>query len=258
MKKIFTGILLLAVSAFVSIAAASVTERPVFPDETLTYKVMFKWGLLNKQAGDVTINLRSEGNRYYSVLTAKSASWADPIYKVRDTLLSTMERPSLAPVIYHKISHEGSEYKHDVVSFSKVGATTKGHCSRKVVKKGKLVKDETRDLDAIGTTVDMLSSFYYMRTLDFASMKKGQVITINIFSGKRKELLTMKYIGKDKVSYDNRRYDCYHISFIFTSDGKTRTSDDMDAWLTADGRCIPVKLEGKLPVGRVRCFYTGK
>ncbi len=65
-------------------------------------------------------------------------------------------------------------------------------------------------------------------------------------------------MGTDKVDYDNRSYKAYHVSFIFTSDGKKKTSDDMDAWITADSKRIPVKLEGKLPVGRVRCFYTGK
>ncbi len=31
----------------------------------------------------------------------------------------------------------------------------------------------------------------------------------------------------------------------------------MDAWISTSHDRIPVKLEGKLPVGKVRCFYTG-
>ena len=258
--KISARILSVAVaalfSAFLSIASGS---KPTFPDETLSYKVMFKWGLVNKQAGTVDITLRSEGDRYCSILTARTDPWADHFYRVRDTLTSEMLRPSLTPVIYNKISHEDNEDKHDVVRFSPTTkGTTKGYCTRKVVKNKKLIRDEKLELEAMGTTVDMLSSFYFMRTLDFSKMKKGQVITINIFSGKRKELLTIKYMGTDKVDYDNRSYKAYHVSFIFTSDGKKKTSDDMDAWITADSKRIPVKLEGKLPVGRVRCFYTGK
>ncbi len=89
-------------------------------------------------------------------------------------------------------------------------------------------------------------------------MKEGQVSTINIFSGKRKELLTLKYLGRETIKYDNCKYDCYHISFIFTSDGKKKTSDDMEAWITAAPQRIPVKLEGKLPVGKVRCFLISR
>lgn len=258
--KSFTHILLLcALTLMSALTASAAGPKPLFPDETLTYKVMFKWGLVNKQAGTVDITLRSSGDRYNAILTARTDPWADRFYKVRDTLTSEMHRPSLAPLLYHKISHEGNEDKHDVVRFTRtVKATTIGNCTRKVVKDKKLIRDEQLQLEAMGTTVDMLSSFYFMRTLDFPAMKKGQVITINIFSGKRKELLTIKYLGIDKVKYDNRTYDAYHVSFIFTSDGKKRTSDDMDAWITTDKSRIPVKLEGKLPVGRVRCFYTGK
>ncbi len=42
------------------------------------------------------------------------------------------------------------------------------------------------------------------------------------------------------------------------SDGGKKTSDDMDAWISADARRIPVRLEGKLPVGKVHCVYTGQ
>lgn len=35
-------------------------------------------------------------------------------------------------------------------------------------------------------TVDMLSSFFYLRTLDFDSMKSGDSQTVNIFSGSKK------------------------------------------------------------------------
>ena len=62
----------------------------------------------------------------------------------------------------------------------------------------------------------MLSTFYYMRTLSFESWQAGHVVTVNVFSGKRKELLTIKYIGKDNVRYDKRNYSAYHIRFTFT------------------------------------------
>ncbi|MCX4311761.1 MAG: DUF3108 domain-containing protein [Muribaculaceae bacterium] len=249
--RILTFAVLLSV---IGIGAAART----FDDETVRYKVMFKWGLINKQAGLVDITLKSEGDKYYSILTAASDPWADHFYKVRDTLTTIMSKATLMPEIYEKIANEGNESKHDVVKFTKNGDVTHGQCFRKVIKKGKLKIDEQMDVEAIGTTVDMLSSYYYMRTLPYETMKEGQVSTINIFSGKRKELLTLKYLGRETIKYDNCKYDCYHISFIFTSDGKKKTSDDMEAWITAAPQRIPVKLEGKLPVGKVRCFLISR
>lgn len=239
-------------------AKADKSEIRVFPDENLTYKVMFKWGLINKQAGDVAITLSTKGDRYYATLTAKSASWADHVYKVRDTLNGVMVRATLMPESYEKIARENGEYKRDRVLFTKVGSTVYGDCHRYVEKDGKPKVDQKLRLEAIGTTVDMLSSFYFMRTLAFESLNPGYELSVNIFSGKRKELLSLRYMGIETVEYDKKKFHCYHIRFKFTSDGKKKSSDDMDAWITTDNRRIPVKLEGKLPVGKVRCLYTGR
>ncbi len=244
-------ILITITALFLALGASAQSFEP----ETLHYKVMFKWGLINKQAGTVSIRLDRDATTggYRSRLTAASAPWADKFYCVRDTLQCRMSL-DLKPSLYEKNSHEGKEDKVDRVVYSRQGHRVTAQCTRKKWKDGKLTVDERRDLAAEGTTVDMLTAFYYMRDLPFTSWKPGHVLTINIFSGKRKELLTIKYLGIEKVNDQ----DCYHISFIFTSDGKTRTSDDMEAWIsTAPGR-IPLKLEGKLPVGKVKCYFTGK
>ena len=31
----------------------------------------------------------------------------------------------------------------------------------------------------------------------------------------------------------------------------------MDAWISTEPNRIPLRLEGKLPVGKVQCFYSG-
>lgn len=226
-----------------------------FGNEVLNYKVEYKWGLVNKTAGSVRISLDSKSDRFAGTLTASSASWADKIYKVRDTLQCEVMKDGFRPVYYQKISHEGGDHKHDYVAYSRVGSTVTGDCTRKKWKDGKLTRDEKKILQAEGTTVDMLSAFYYMRTLPFASWEKGHLHSVNIFSGKRKELLTIKYVGTEKIEYDKKSYQCYHIKFTFTSDGNKKTSDDMDAWIETSGSNIPIKIEGKLPIGKIRCFY---
>ncbi len=99
----------------------------------------------------------------------------------------------------------------------------------------------------------MLSSYYYMRSLPFESWKPGHKETINIFSGKQKETLTFDYRGIEVVQIGDKRYQCFHLTFVFTGDGGKKTSDNMDAWITTDAARIPVQLEGKLPVGKVKC-----
>lgn len=239
---------------FIILIAASQSWGANFAyNETLNYRILYKWGLINKQAGTASLTLTEHGDHLKAVLVGHSASWADKFYQVRDTLLGTMDKATLRPFIYEKKAHEGNEDKHDVVRFSFVGDNVKGHCTRVVYKKGELTKDQQIELDATGTTVDMLSSFYYMRSLPFQDWKEGHGESVTIFSGKQKETLTFRYNGIQTIDIGNHRFKCYHITFVFTGDGGKKTSDNMDAWITADSRRLPVQLEGKLPVGKVKC-----
>lgn len=239
-----------------SIHATKITGN--FQDESLNYKVMYKWGLVQKQAGRATLSIHTVGPQYHTQLTARSEKWADRFFKVRDTLSGVIMRETFTPMLYIKKSHEGDEHKHDQVKYIYSGARVIGDCTRqKWDKKGNLTLSESRKLEAYGTTVDMLSSFYFMRALPYQDWKEGHVITTNIYSGKRKELLTIKYMGIEKVKCNNTVYPCYHIRFTFTDNDRAKTSDDMDAWISTDSRHIPIKMEGKLKVGKVQCFYTG-
>lgn len=250
---------LMFVFVCVALTAAAAGPRA----ETIDYKVMFKWGLINKQAGTVRITTSAPDAQgmTHARLTAASARWADRFYKLRDTLDGRFSARTFLPVRYEKIAREGGEYKRDLITYTRSGQDVTAHCKRwRQKKEGDEVKYSTVDHSAEGFFADMMSAYYYMRYIDYAAMEKGDGKTLTIFSGKHKERLTIRYNGLENVSYDDRDYRCYAITFTFTStkDGKTKTSDDLRAWITDDARRLPVMLIGKLPVGSVKCFYTGK
>ncbi len=229
-----------------------------FTNENLTYRVMFKWGLINSQAGNAKLSLRIQGDNYKATLTAHSEPWADKIYRVRDTLIATIKRDGLVALRYEKRAHEDGKFSNDIVVYERTGDKVTGHCTRiRKKKEDQPTTTETKTISATGTTVDMLSVYYHLRSLDFSSMKPGDTVTLNIFSGKRCERLDLCYAGIETVKIDKTKHETHRIDFRFTSDGKTKTSDDMAAWLSTDSRHIPLKLEGKLPVGKVQVFYTG-
>lgn len=223
--------------------------------ETLHYRVMFKWGLLNKKAGTATLRLNHDKKTYTSQLSAKSEPWADRIFCVRDTLNGKMSYDGFTPLFYEKIANEGNEHKHDIVKYDyNDSPTIKALCSRKVYKKGILKIDENKEMSAENRAVDMLTSFYFMRTLPYEDWKPGHIEDIDIFSGKRKELLSIVYAGKVNIDINGAERTAYRITFKFTSGGGKKTSDDMEAWISADSERIPLRLEGKLPVGKVHCI----
>ncbi len=246
------------VSALALSVSASSASTPVsLVDETLTYDVMYKWGFINKVAGYATMTLKNDGDLYKASVFAENAPWANSIYMLRDTLYTTMTKVGLYPVTYTYIAHENGKYKKDVLHFQRQGNTFTAEAVRyKRKAAGEPMTSSTLHLEAQGMTVDMLSSFFYLRTLDFDNMKKGQNITLNIFSGSKKEKLKITYLGRQNVNLNGSSLPAYYINFTFTRNGVV-SSDPISGWISTDSQRIPLKVEGSLPVGKVRAFYTG-
>lgn len=227
-----------------------------FQNEKLKYVISYKWGLIHKDAGEAVLTLNSKGDNYYVMLAAKTKPWADKIYKVRDTLKTTIRINDLKPLSYEKITHERGEYKKDEIKYSHSGGTTKGVAKLIRFNKGKKEVTE-KTLSATGPVYDMLSIFYYLRQLDYANLSKNKVYTATIFSGKSKETIKIKSLGIEKIKLkDKSEREAYHIKFNFTRDGGKKSSEDMDTWISTDSRHIPLYLVGKLPIGEVRAYFV--
>lgn len=66
---------IMVIMAAACLAAVAQTVR--FNNETLNYKVMFKWGLVQKQAGRATLKLTDSKDKFVATLYARSEPWAD-------------------------------------------------------------------------------------------------------------------------------------------------------------------------------------
>ncbi len=189
-------------------------------------------------------------------LVAKSKPWADKFYQVRDTLLGTILKDGLKPMSYSKIAHEDGKYSRDDITYTYSGNNVGGHATRiKINKKGEKSFRE-KDFAASGPTFDMLSVFYFLRTLDYASLISGDPIEATLFSGSKVETLTIRCVGKEELKLRNKSVrEAYHIKFKFTTEGKKKSSDDLDAWISTDSSHIPLQIVGSLPIGQIKCYY---
>lgn len=246
----------------VAVAVASVTvfgapraAAAEFANEDLNYEIVYHWGLIWKHAASATLSLRNDGDVYRTSLTARTVSWADNVYRVRDTLRCTIAKEGLRPLHYLRLSHEGKHDETDEVKYSYQGYTTIGQCTRK--KAGKPA--QTLELQTQGTAYDILSVFYFLRKLNFAGMRESTVYTSMVFSGKKKEKVSVKLVGVENVELrDKSKHRAYHVKFTFTQDGATKSSDDIDTWISTDNSRIPLMVRGRLPIGEIRVYYKPK
>ncbi|MCM1310461.1 MAG: DUF3108 domain-containing protein [Bacteroides sp.] len=229
---------------------------PEYTNEDLSYRVTYKWGFIQKQAGSASFSLKEHADHYSAVLTARTQPWADKIFQVRDTLTGTMRLGDMAPTLYVKSTHEGGEYRHDVIKYAFTGDLMTAQCERlKINKKGEQsVTDTTLVANLPGT--DMLSVYYLVRRLPFDTMKVGTIARASIFSGKKIEQLAVKYLGIETIKLNDRKYRCYKINFTFSSERMKNSSAPMWAWISTEGQRIPIKLIGELPIGQIQVLYN--
>jgi len=245
-----------AILVLVCLVGASSLSAAEFANEKLNYVISYKWGLIHKDAGTATLELSNHGAVYKIRLVGKTKPWADRFYQVRDTLLGTVRKNGFKPESYSKIAHEDGKYSRDDIIYSYAGSTVGGHAKRvKIDKKGNVSHSE-KQLTATGVTFDMLSVFYFLRTIDYSRLASGNVVKASVFSGSKSEMLTIRCVGKETIKLrDKSRQEAYHIKFRFTTEGQKKSSDDINAWISADMRHIPLQVVGSLPVGQVKCYY---
>lgn len=232
------------------------TKAVAFGNEKLKYVITYKWGLVQKQAGEATLTLRQHNGHFVATLTAKTKPWADKVFQVRDTLRATMTVDKLRPARYEKIAHEGGKYGKDIITYAYNGGMTKAAVSRTKVKDGK-VKNSKKAFSTMYEAYDMLSIFYYVRSIDYATLPQGSSLRRVIFSGSHAEFITIRNLGVQTLKLrSGKRVSTYHLRFNFTDDGGKRSSGDMDTWISTEAPHIPYQLEGELPVGKVKCYIT--
>ncbi|MDE7382167.1 MAG: DUF3108 domain-containing protein, partial [Muribaculaceae bacterium] len=181
MKRVLT---LKTIFFFLLIQFAFIGEWTIhaasFGNESLNYTISYKWGVIHKDAANATLSCREDGNNYKFFLTAKTLPWADSYFQVRDTLTSIVSKDGFKVQKYIKEAHEGEHYSKDIVDFKYAGSVVKGTTTRLRKKNNEPIRKSGTSLTAGGPTFDMLSVFYFLRTLDYQNMTPKKITKVNI------------------------------------------------------------------------------
>ena len=74
-KTLLSALLFLTLFCSIPLLAAT-------PLETLNYKVIYRWGLVNKQAGRASFKLYDHGHgQYQAIMCARTEPWADHFFR---------------------------------------------------------------------------------------------------------------------------------------------------------------------------------
>ena len=213
---------------------------PFYPGEKLTFKL--KWTII--PAGEAVLEVLpietiNGAKAYHFVLTARSNSFIDHFYKVRDRIDAYANIEMTHTILYKKKQHEGKNKKDVVVNFS--WGQNKALYSN--------FNNKNPPIDILSGSFDPLSAFYYMR---LAEVKKNSIIERPVTDGKKCIIGKASVIKKERIKLASGTYDTYliepdlkHVGGVF----KKSKNAKIKVWVTADNRHIPVKIKSKVIVG---------
>ncbi|MCE5305538.1 MAG: DUF3108 domain-containing protein [Chloroherpetonaceae bacterium] len=211
--------------------------------ERLEYKVGYKFitagtGFLQIMPEPVFRN----GRPCYDIrFGVKSLPALDYLYKVRDAYSTIMDVGGLFSWEFNQQIREG-KYRRDEQAIFDQGKN--------------LVYTRGNTYKVPPYSYDIMSAFYYVRSLNLSSMPKGTIFYLNNFFKDTTYQLGVRIHGKTTEEVDVGKFRCILIEPLVVEGGLFKSEGSIYIWLTDDDRKVPIKVAAKIPIGFVEAKLT--
>jgi hypothetical protein len=221
-------------------------QNNFIPGEKLKYIVYF--GPINAGMADIHLARTFHNNQevFYSKLSARSIGLPDKLYKVKDTYESYFDSMTLLPAMAIRDIREGRYKKKNIDTFN--------HQKNAVysVNKG--------EIKTPAGIRDVITTYYFVRNYDFRGMRKGDVMTVNIFFDDELIAFRLYYMGKEKIETRNGEMNCIKLIPEMVETKKNEPAenisptpkDEMIIWLSDDPNQVPVRVRFDLLIGSIK------
>jgi hypothetical protein len=175
---------------------------------------------------DSIINVRGK-DCYRLVSKVSSNKTFDLVFKVRDHVESNIDVKGIFTRRYYKELNEGNY--HDIKEVLYEQERGLAHMKDEgVYKKSSEIEPCSQDI---------LSSLYYLRTLDFAV---GDTISVPLHDVAKSYPLKVKVNREEHVEVPAGEFNCFVVEPFVESEGMFRSKGKIEVWLSKDEKRIPV------------------
>ena len=228
------------VSGGYSSVMAEEMHHPFQPGEKMHY--VLRWGIF--PAGEATLEVHDMDNiegvdAYHFVMTARSNSFIDAFFKVRDRIDSYADAGMNHSLYYKKDQKEGKTRRDIRVDFDwEKNESTYSNFDT-----------DTKVVSQKPGSFDPLSAFYFTRMLD---LQEGKEFEQPVTDGKRTMIGILRVTGRKKITVAAGTFDTLivepdlqNVEGLFSKKQRARTK----LWITNDERRLLVKMKSKVMVG---------
>ena len=215
--------------------------------EIIEYKVHY--GFMNAAEALMVIDdeLHTVNGRpcYKIDVYGKSTGMFDLFLRIRDNWGTYLDTASIIPQKSYRKIEEGKYRKHEVVDFY--------HMQERVevnnFKKGEWKPVEHYEIDRY--TQDMVSGYYFLRTVDFDQLEIGEVIEMKGFFDDETYDFEIRFLGREEVKTKLGKIRSLVLSPIMPENSLFDGENSIQVWISDDANKVPLKVKAEMFVGAV-------
>ncbi|RIJ36834.1 DUF3108 domain-containing protein [Pontibacter oryzae] len=251
MNKFIPPILILTLILVGFVSKESMRQLPndsFGTGEVLKYKVHYGPITAAEAVIDISPSLHRVNNRpcYKATVTGKTNGSFDLFLRIRDTWQSYIDTAAIVPQRSFRNIEEGSYRKSETVDFDHY--SNKAHVEKK--KKSKNVEKKTYKVT--DNVQDIVSGFYYLRTLNYDRMRVGDKTTVQGFFDEESFKMEVEYRGREVVN--TKAGDIKAIKLVprMPKNEMFDGENSITVYLSDDKNKIPVLIKAEMFVGSVK------
>jgi hypothetical protein len=222
----------------------SIRNNAFIRGEKLKFRAYYDSYLTGKvTAGVATLEVKFENKKlndrstYHIIGEGKSKGAFNLFYKVNDRFESYMDEEYLVPWTFLRQTRESDYKKDDEVRFNQYSGSYSSRTANKKMVPG---------------THDILSAFYYCRTLDFSNLKIGDRFPVNFMLDDSVYTSLIEFAGREDVITDLGKFHCLRFKPMVATGNVFSQPYPMDVWVSDDQNRIPILAKSAVIVGSVK------
>jgi hypothetical protein len=217
---------------------------PVFKvGEKLQYKMSYS-GFL--RAGTATLEIKeaeiNDKKVFHAVGKGWTTGWIKWFFKVNDNYQTYFDKDTVKPYLFKRKINEGGYKIHRNITFN--------HDKNEALVEDFRKKEKTTA--SVEDVQDMLSTFYFLRSIDFNNLKEGDEIALKMFLDFKTYNFKLKFLGRETLKSSFGKVKTLIFRPLVQSGRIFKAEESVKIWVTDDRNKVPIQLKADLAVGSLR------
>ncbi|MBA4304089.1 MAG: DUF3108 domain-containing protein [Sphingobacteriaceae bacterium] len=221
-----------------------IENRAFREGEVLKFKLHY--GFINAGVGELRVMDRAVnvGGKecLHVVATGRSINSFDWFFKVRDRFETYIDKQAMVPWKFAKDVYEGGYAFKDDYRFDH-------HANLVHV-------NEKKQFQVPQFTQDIVSSFYFARTLDFKNARKGDTFEVPMFMDNELHRFKFRFTGREIIDLGVGKFRVMVFMPLVMKGRVFKNEEDLIVYVSDDENKIPLQIKANILIGSVKMTIT--